>query len=185
MQKDKRGLHAGGLHPKREKLSEAPFFPSFCPHRNCLAAKKFRLCGRRFISLRKAILFFPQKNNRRDREMLHTNSFSTRFLTVRLLFAAVRPVIETRKRKKAFLSDRKFRAWMTIRQGCCSKSPLNLYTFGRTVRAHRSGAPFGRTVRADLKSAQTKYKDFQSGKYFFRYVNRQLIFPLQYTNRNL
>ena len=61
---------------------------------------------------------------------------------------------------------------MTIRQGCCSKSPLNLYTFGRTVRA-------------DLKSDQTKYKDFQSGKYFFRYVNRQLIFPLQYTNRNL
>ena len=130
-QKDKRGLHAGRLHPERGKPSEARFFPSSCTRRNCLAAKKFRLCGRRFISLRKAILFFPQKNNRRDREMLHTNSFSTRFLTVRLLLAAVRPVIETRKRKKAFLSDRKFRAWVTIRHGHRCRSPLNLYTFGR------------------------------------------------------
>ena len=33
--------------------------------------------------------------------MLHTDSSSTRILTVRLLFAAVRPVIETRKRKES------------------------------------------------------------------------------------
>ena len=100
-QKDKRGLHAGGLHPEREKPSEALFFPSSCTRRNCLAAKKFRLCGRRLISLRKAILFLPRKNNCRDGEMLHTDSSSTRVLTVRLLFAAVRPVIETRKRKES------------------------------------------------------------------------------------
>ena len=100
LQKDKRGLHADGLHPERETPSEALFFPSFCTRRNCLAAKKFLLCGRRFVALRKAILFFPRKNIRRDREMLHTNSFPTRFLTLRLLLAAVRPVIETRKRKE-------------------------------------------------------------------------------------
>ena len=100
LQKDKRGLHAGGLHPEREKPSKTLFFPSFCTRRNCLAAKKFRLCGRRFVSLRKAILFFQAQNDRRDGEMLHTNSSSTRFLTVRLLFAAARPVIETRKRKE-------------------------------------------------------------------------------------
>ena len=100
LQKDKRDLHASGLHPGREKLFEALFFPSFCTRRNCLAAKKFRLCGRRFISLRKAILFFPRKNTRRDGDMLHTNSFSTRFLTVRPPFATVRPVIETRKRQE-------------------------------------------------------------------------------------
>ena len=100
LQKDKRGLHAGGLHPEREKPSEALFFPSFCTRRNCLAAKKFRLCGRQFISLRKAIPFFQAKNDRRDGEMLHTNSSSTRFLTVRPLFAAARPVIEIRKRKE-------------------------------------------------------------------------------------
>ena len=51
-------------------------------------------------SLRKAILFLLRKNDRRDGEMLHTNSFSTHVLTVRLLLAAVRPVIETRKRKE-------------------------------------------------------------------------------------
>ena len=79
--------------------SEALFFLFFCTSRNCFAAKKFRLCGRRFISLRKAILLLPRKNDRRDGEMLHTNSFSTRFLTVRLLLAAGRSVIETRKRK--------------------------------------------------------------------------------------
>ena len=62
------------------------FFPSSCTRRDCLAAKKFRLCGKRFISLRKAILFLPRKSDRRDGEMLHTNSSSTRFLTVRLLF---------------------------------------------------------------------------------------------------
>ena len=100
LQKDKRDLHASGLHPGREKLFEALFFPSFCTRRNCLAAKKFRLCGRRFVSLRKAILLFPRKNDRRDGEMLHTNSFSSRFFTVRPLFAAVRPVIETRKRRE-------------------------------------------------------------------------------------
>ena len=99
-QKDKRDLHEGGLHPEREKPSEALFFPSSCTCRDCLAAKKFRLCGRRFVSLRKAVLFLPRKNTRRDGEMLHTNSFSTHVLTVRLLLAAVRPVIETRKRKE-------------------------------------------------------------------------------------
>ena len=56
--------------------------------------------ARRFVSLRKAILFFPRKNDCRDGEMLHTNSFSVRVLTVRPLFAAFRPVIETRKRKE-------------------------------------------------------------------------------------
>ena len=100
LQKDKRDLHAGGLYPEREKPSEALFFPSFCTRRNCLAAKKFRSCGRQFISLRKAILFLSRKNDRRNGEMLHINSFPTRFLTVRLLLAAVRPVIETRKRKE-------------------------------------------------------------------------------------
>ncbi len=99
-QNDKWGLHADGLHIERKKPSEALFFPSFCTRRNCLAAKKFRLCGRRFISLRKAILLFPRKNDRRDGEMLHTNSLPTRFLTVRPLFAAARPVIETWKRKE-------------------------------------------------------------------------------------
>ena len=100
LQKDKRDLHAGGLHPERERPSEAPFFPFFCTRRNCLAAKKFRLCGRQFIPLRKAILFLPRKNDCRAGEMLHTNSFSTRVLTVRLLLAAGRPVLETRKRKE-------------------------------------------------------------------------------------
>ena len=100
LQKGKRDLHAGGLHPEREKPSEALFFPSFCTRRNCLAAEKFLLCGRQFISLRKAILFLSRKNTRRDGEMLHTDSFFTRFLTVRLLLAACRPVIETRKRKE-------------------------------------------------------------------------------------
>ena len=95
-----RCLHVSGLHPEREKPSESLFFPSSCTCRDCLAAKKFRLCGRRFVSLRKAILFLPRKNDRRDGEMLHTNSFFTRSLTVRLLFAAGRPVIETRKRKE-------------------------------------------------------------------------------------
>ena len=104
LQKDKRGLHAGGLHPEQEMPSEALFFPSFCTRRDCLAAKKFRLCGKRFISLRKAILFLPRKSDRRDGEMLHTNSSSTRFLTVRLLFTAVCPVIETRKRKESLSS---------------------------------------------------------------------------------
>ena len=115
LQKDERGLRAGGLHPEREKPSEALFFPSSCTRRNCLAAKKFRLCGRRFISLRKAILFLPRKNNRRGGEMLHTNSFSTRVLTVRLLFAAVRPVIETWKRKEDLSS------WQEI--PCLSDNP--------------------------------------------------------------
>ena len=101
LQKDKRDLHAGGLHLRGETPSEALFFPSFCTRREYLAAKKFHLCGRRFISLRKAILFLPQKNDRRDGEMLHTSSLSTRFLTVRFLFAAVRPAIETRKRKES------------------------------------------------------------------------------------
>ena len=100
LQKDKRALHADGLHPGRKKPSEALFFPPPCTRRNCLAAKKLRLCGRRFISLRKAILFLPRKNALRDGEMLHTNSFSTCFLTVRPLFAAVRPVIGTRKRNE-------------------------------------------------------------------------------------
>ena len=104
LQKDKRGLHAGGLHPEREKPSEALFFPSFCTRRECLAAKKFRLCGRRLVFLRKAILFLPRKNDHRDGEMLHTNSFFIRFLTIRLLFATVRPVIETRKRKESLSS---------------------------------------------------------------------------------
>ena len=100
-QKDKRGLHAGGLHPEWEKPSETLFFLSSFTRKSGLAAKKFRLCGRQFISLRKAILFLPRKNNRRDGEMLHTNSFFTRFLTVRLLLAAGRPVIETRKWKES------------------------------------------------------------------------------------
>ena len=104
LQKDKRGLHANGLHPGREKPSEALFFPSSCIRKSGLAAKKFRLCGRRFISLRKAILFLPRKNDCRDGEMLHTNSSSTRFLTVRPLFAAVRSVIKTRKRKEKLSS---------------------------------------------------------------------------------
>ena len=104
LQKDKRGLHAGGLHPDREKPSKAQFFPSSCARRNCLAAKKFRLCGKRFTSLRKAILFLPRKSDRRGGEMLHTNSSSIRFLTLRLLLAAGRPVIETRKRKESLSS---------------------------------------------------------------------------------
>ena len=128
LQKDKRGLHAGGLHPGREKPSEALFFPSSCTRRNCLAAKKFRLCGRRFVSLRKAILFLSRKNDRRDGEMLHTNSFSTRFLTLRSFFAAVRPVIETRKRKESLsswqeipcLGDNLTRALLQV-------PPLNFY----------------------------------------------------------
>ena len=101
LQKDKRDLHADGLHPEWEKPSEALFFPSFCNRRNCLAAKKFRSCGRRFISLRKAILFLSRKSTRRNGEMLHTNSFPTRFLTVWSPSATVRPVIETRKRKES------------------------------------------------------------------------------------
>ena len=84
-----------------KSLPKLCFSPPFCIRRNCLAAKKFRLCGRRFVSLRKAILFLSRKNDRRDGEMLHTNSFSTRFLTLRSFFAAVRPVIETRKRKES------------------------------------------------------------------------------------
>ncbi len=97
---------ARGRTPSRagKKPSEALFFSSFRTRRKCLAAKKFRLCGRRFVSLRKAILLLPQKNDRRDGEMLHTNSSSTRFLTVRPLFTAVRPVIETRKRKESLSS---------------------------------------------------------------------------------
>ena len=51
------------------------------------------LCGKRFC-------FYLEKNTRRDGEMLHTNSSSTRFLTIRLLFAAGRLVIETRKQKE-------------------------------------------------------------------------------------
>ena len=98
--KGQTGFARGRTPSRAGKAFEALFFPSFCTRRNCLAAKKFRLCGRRFISLQKAILFFLAKNDRRDREMLHTNSFSTRFLTVRPFFAAVRPDIETRKRKE-------------------------------------------------------------------------------------
>ena len=128
LQKDKRGLHAGGLHPERKKRSEALFFPSFCTRRNCLAAKKFRPCGRRFIPLRKAILFLPRKNTRQDGEMLHTDSFSTRVLTVRLLFATVRPFTETRKRKESLsfrqeipcFSDNPTRALQLV-------PPLNFY----------------------------------------------------------
>ena len=101
LQKDKWGLHADGLHPEWEKPSEALFFPSFSTRREYLAAKKFRLCGRRFLSLRKAILFLLRKNERRNGEMLHTNSCSTRFLTIRFLLAADCPVIETRKRKES------------------------------------------------------------------------------------
>ena len=123
LQKDKRGLHAGGLHPEQEMPSEALFFPSFCTRRNCLAAKKFCLCGKRFISLRKAILFLPRKSDRRDGEMLHTNSSSTRFLTLRPLYAAVRPVIVTRNERKTFLPDRKFRALVTIQHRCCRWFP--------------------------------------------------------------
>ena len=70
------------------------------PAGTALRQKKFRLCGRRFVSLRKAILFLSRKNTRRDGEMLHTDSSFTRFLTLRLLLAAGRPVIETRKRKE-------------------------------------------------------------------------------------
>ena len=104
LQKDKRGLHASGLHPERKKPSETPFSPSSFTRKSGLAAKKFCLCGRQFMSLRKAILFLPRKNNRRDGEMLHTNSFATRFLTLRLLLAAGHPVIETRKRKESLSS---------------------------------------------------------------------------------
>ena len=78
------------------------------PAGSALRQKKFRLCGKRFVSLRKAILFLPRKNDRRGGEMLHTNSFSTRFLTLRLLFSAVRSVIETRKRKENLSSWQEF-----------------------------------------------------------------------------
>ena len=84
-----------------KKLPKPCFSLHSAPAGTALRQKRFRLCGRRFISLRKAILFLPQKNDRRDGEMLHTNSLSTRFLTVRFLFAAVRPAIETRKRKES------------------------------------------------------------------------------------
>ena len=53
---------ARGRTPSRAgKALRSPVFLSFCTRRNCLAAKKFRLCGRRFVSLRKAILFLPRK----------------------------------------------------------------------------------------------------------------------------
>ncbi len=98
--KGQTGFARGRTSSRAGKAFRSPVFPLFLHRRNCLAAKKFRLCGRRFVSLRKAILFFQAQNDRRDGEMLHTNSSSTRFLTVRLLFAAARPVIETRKRKE-------------------------------------------------------------------------------------
>ena len=110
LQKDKRSLHANGLHPEREKPSEALFFPSSCTCRNCLAAKKFRLCGRRFASLRKAMLFFPQKNDRRDGEMLHTNSSSARFLTVRFCLRHSVLSLKHGSGRKTYLPGRKFRA---------------------------------------------------------------------------
>ena len=128
LQKDKRSLHASGLHPVRRKPSEALFFPSSCTRKECLATKKFRLCGRRFISLRKAVLFLPRKSDRRDGEMLHTNSSSARFLTVR--FCLRRSVLSLKhgSGRKAFLSGRKFRAWVTIRHGCCSWFPHRIPT---------------------------------------------------------
>ena len=53
--KDKRGLHAGGLHPERKKPSEAPFFPLSAPAETALRQKSFVfaeggsfLCGKRF-----------------------------------------------------------------------------------------------------------------------------------------
>ena len=122
--KGQTGFARGRTPSKAGKALRSPVFPFFM-HPQELP------CGRKVSSLRKTILFLPRKNDRRAGEMLHTNSFSTRVLTVRLLLAAVRPVIETRKRKKAFLSDRKFRAWVTIRHGHRCRSPLNLYTFGR------------------------------------------------------
>ena len=120
-QNDKWGLHADGLHIERKKPSEALFFPSFCTRRNCLAAEKFLLCGRRFVSLRKTILFLPRKNTRRDGEMLHTNSFSTRFLTVR--FCLRRSVLPLKhgSERKVFLFGRNFCAWMTIRRRMLSQ----------------------------------------------------------------
>ena len=128
LQKDKRSLHASGLHPEREKPSEALFFPSFCTRKECLAAKKFRLCGRRFASLRKAMLFLPRKNTRREGEMLHTNSPSARFLTVRFWLRRSVLSLKHGNGRKAFLSGRKFRAWVTIRHGCCSRFPHRIPT---------------------------------------------------------
>ncbi len=93
---------ARGRTPSRAgKAFRSPAFPVFLHPLGLPCGKKFRLCGRRFISLRKAIPFLPRKNDRRAGEMLHTDSSSTRFLTVRPLLADGRIFIETRKRKES------------------------------------------------------------------------------------
>lgn len=100
LQKDKHDWHANCLLPEGEKPSEAQFSPPFHPIGDCFAEERFRLCGKRFVSLRKAISFSPHKNARRSGEMLHTNTSSARFLTVRFLFTPKRPATETWNREK-------------------------------------------------------------------------------------
>ena len=99
--KGQTGVVRGRTPSRAGKAFRSLVFPLFLHPQGVPCGKKFRLCGRRFISLRKAILFLLRKNDRRNGEMLHTNSCSTRFLTVQPLFAEVRPDIETRKRKES------------------------------------------------------------------------------------
>ena len=98
--KGQTGFARGRTSSRAGKALRSPVFPFFLHLQELPCGKKVSSLRKGFISLRKAILFLPRKNDRRDGEMLYTNSFSTRFLTLRLLFAAVRPDIETRKRKE-------------------------------------------------------------------------------------
>ena len=88
---------ARGKPPTRRKTPpEAPFFPAFHTPGNVFAARNSRLCGKKQISFSKEIPFLPHKNARRGGEMLHTNGFPARFLTLRTLFAPNRPEKEGR-----------------------------------------------------------------------------------------
>ncbi len=103
------------------KAFRGPVFP-FIPHPQELP------CGRKVSPLRKAVRFFaendsvftakkhpPGRRNAPYKQFLHP------FFNSPLLFAALRPAIETRKRKESLSFGRNFCAWMTIRRRMLSQ----------------------------------------------------------------
>ena len=90
------GFARGRPPTRREKRPQPRFFAFFHTSVDLFAARNFRLCGKKEISFSKEIPFLPHENGRYGGEMLHTDGFPVRFLTVRGLFASFRPSMETR-----------------------------------------------------------------------------------------
>ena len=84
------------------------------------------LCGKRFC-------FYREKTPSGTEKCFIQTVSPPVFLTVRPLFAAVRPVIGHENAMKTLLSDRKFRTLATIRHGRCSRVPHRISTEPKSV----------------------------------------------------